>query len=95
MDNRYTEEQQYIKAKEQVKKIKGFYAHIVVTLCVVPFLIFINLYVTPEFHWFWFPMGGLTMSIVFHWFSIFGFEKFGFGKDWEDRKIKEFMNNNN
>lgn len=92
MKDRRTEEYRFIKAKEKVKKIKGFYAHLAVTIFIIPVIIFINLKFVPEFHWFWFAIGGILFSIVMHWFTVFGFDKLGFGKDWEEQKIKEFMN---
>ncbi|OSY87795.1 histidine kinase [Tenacibaculum holothuriorum] len=92
MEDKRTEEYRFIKAKEKVKKIKGFYAHLVVTIFIIPVVIFINLKFVPEFHWFWIAIGGISFSVVMHWLSVFGFDKLGFGKDWEDRKIKEFMN---
>ncbi|WP_299109887.1 2TM domain-containing protein [uncultured Tenacibaculum sp.] len=92
MKDRRTEEYRFIKAKEKVKKIKGFYVHLAVTIFIIPVIIFINLKFVPEFHWFWFAIGGISFSIVMHWLTVFGFDKLGFGKDWEEQKIKEFMN---
>ncbi len=86
MEINYIEDERYTEAKKRVQAIKGFYAHLLVSVLVIPFLIFINLRFTPHFHWFWFPIGGLAFSVIIHWFTVFGF-----GKDWEDRKIKELM----
>ncbi len=49
----------------------------------------------PGFHYFWFSVMGWGMAIFFHWLGVFGTEKFGFGKDWEKKKIEEFMNDQN
>lgn len=92
MDNNYTEEQRYLKAKKRVKDIKEFYVHLSIYLCVVPFIIGVNLIYVPNFHWFWFSVLGWGMGIFFHWLGVFGFTKLGLGKDWEERKIREYMN---
>lgn len=95
MERDFTQEEKYIKAKKRVQDIKGFYAHLVVTILVIPFLIFINLRFVPEFHWFWFAVGGMTLGLLIHWFTVFGYNILGLGKDWEDRKIREIMNEDN
>ena len=92
MESKYTKEQKYLKAKTQVNKIKGFYANLMMYCIVIPFLIYINLTYVPQFHWFWFSVLGWGMGLFFHWLGVFGFQKLGLGKDWEEKKIKEFMN---
>lgn len=91
MRKEYSQEQKYIEARKRVEKIKGFYIHILVTVLISPFLVFINLYTFPQFHWFWFPILGMVLSLFFHWISIYRSNLF-FGKKWQERKIKEFMN---
>lgn len=93
--NSYTKEQQYIKAQKKVKEIKGFYAHLVVMIIIIPVIIFINLHFTPEYHWFWYAVIGNLVGLMFHWFGVFGFEKLGFGSNWEEKKIKELMEDDN
>jgi hypothetical protein len=44
----------------------------------------------PQFHWFWFPMFGWGIGLVFQGFKAFVYNPF-LGSDWEDRKIQEFM----
>jgi len=57
---------------------------------VIPFLIFINLYFSPRFHWFWFPAIGWGIGVIFHWLEANNYNVF-LGKNWEERKIKEMM----
>jgi len=84
--NIYNENMAYLKAKERVEKLKGFYGNLISYCCVIPFLIFINLR-TGGFQWFWFPMLGWGMGLMFH-----ALETFGYGKNWEERKIQEILN---
>ncbi len=94
MDNYYIEEQAYIKAKKRVKDIKGFYIHIIVNMLSIPIIVAVNLTFVPEFYFFWFAVIGILISIIIHWFIVFGFPKFGLGKDWEERKIKQILEEN-
>ena len=80
------QENAYYKAKKRVEEIKGFYGNLISYCLVIPFLIFINYQTSWNFQWFWFPMFGWGMGVVFHAFGVFGY-----GKSWEERKIKEIM----
>ena len=31
------------------------------------------------------------IGLFFHWLGVFGFQSLGLGKDWEEKKIKELM----
>ncbi|PKP13101.1 MAG: hypothetical protein CVU08_07030 [Bacteroidetes bacterium HGW-Bacteroidetes-3] len=89
-----TEEQKYIRAKKNVEKVKRFYSDFLAYIVVIPFLIFINLRFSPEFQWFWFPMIGWGIGLTFHALAAFNHNLI-FGKGWEDRKIKEFIERDN
>jgi hypothetical protein len=95
METQFTDQQRYFRAQKRVKEIKGFYSHLTVYCLVIPCIIYVNLTYSPEFHWFWFSALGWGLGLFFHWLGIFGFQLLGLGKDWEDKKIKEFMNQNN
>ena len=94
MESEFLEEQRYLKAKKRVKDIKGFYVHLFVYLITIPIIIYVNLAFVPGFHWFWFSVLGWGVGILFHWLGVFGFNKLGLGKEWEERKIREYMNDN-
>ncbi|CAL2107327.1 2TM domain-containing protein [Tenacibaculum sp. 190524A02b] len=94
MENNYIKEYQYIKAKKRTEKIKGFYIHTIITVFIIVALIFINLKFSAEYHWFWYPITGVSLGLIVHFISVFGADKLGFGKDWEERKIKQFLEEN-
>lgn len=87
--NKLTENMSYVRAKERVEKLKGFYGNLISYCCVIPILILINLS-TSSFQWFWFPMLGWGLGLSFH-----AFETFGYGKSWEEKKIQEILNKDN
>ena len=89
-ENIYNENIAYVKAKERVEKLKGFYGNLISYCCVIPILIFINLQTSHGFQWFWFPMLGWGFGVLMH-----AFETFGYGKNWEERKIKEILDKQN
>ncbi len=84
--NEINQENAYFKAKQRVKEIKEFYGNLISYCVVIPFLIFINYYTYWEFQWFWFPLFGWGIGLTIHGFSVFGY-----GSDWEERKIRELM----
>lgn len=85
----FNENTAYIKAKERVENLKGFYGNLISYCFVIPILVIINLN-QGGFQWFWFPMMGWGMGVSFH-----AFETFGYGKSWEEKKIQEILNENN
>ena len=80
----------YFKAKDRVKKLKSFYSHIISYVVLIPFWIFINYKTSWNFKWFWIPVIIMGISILIHAFKLFGYSN-----DWEERKLKEFMENDN
>ena len=95
MELDFTQEQRYLKAQKRVKDIKGFYTHLTVYCIIIPVIIFMNLKFEPHFHWFWFSVIGWGSGLFIHWLTVFGLRLLGIGKNWEKKKIKEFMNENN
>lgn len=80
----------YRKAKEKVGNIKGFYGNLMAYTIVITLLALLNYY-TTSFPWVIFPAVGWGLGVIAHGFSAFGYLPF-LGKDWEERKIKEYMN---
>lgn len=80
------EELAYRKAERRVKEIKGFYGNLTSYCLVISFLAVLNIITSPEYLWFLWPMMGWGMGVVAH-----GISTFGIGKEWEERKIKQLM----
>ena len=77
------------RAKKKVEELKGFYIHFTVYLIMVPVFIYLNARSTG-FPWTIFPIGGWGLGVMGHASEVFGWNPF-FGKDWEERKIRKFM----
>lgn len=84
----------YNRAKKQVEKIKGFYSHLTSYIIVMAVLIFINLKYSPEYLWFFWTLLGWGTGLFFHAMNVFNFSPF-LNKDWENRKIKQFIDEEN
>lgn len=85
------ESSKYLRAVERVEEIKGFYSSLIAYCIVIPFLMYINFEFVPQFHWFWFPMMGWGVGLIFQGFKAFAYNPF-LGRDWEERKIQQYMN---
>lgn len=95
MEHQYLEEEKYLSAKKKVEKIKGFYWHLFWYILVNGYLLIMiyrnldadeSLFEYSHFAtaFFW------GIGLFFHWLGVFG-KNIIFSKEWEDRKMKEFM----
>ncbi|MGI9546287.1 MAG: 2TM domain-containing protein [Flavobacteriaceae bacterium] len=84
-------ESKYIRAKERVETLKKFYSNLTSYVIVITMLAGIN-YWTNEWRYMWFLWAafGWGIGLTFHAFKVFGLNPF-FGRNWEERKIQEFM----
>ncbi|WP_291962109.1 2TM domain-containing protein [Maribacter sp.] len=83
----------YEKAKKRVEEIKGFYGNLTSYCIVIPVLAFIN-YRTTSFTWVIFPAVGWGIGLIAHGLKAYGYNPL-FGKNWEEKKIKELMEKDN
>ena len=93
MENQFQKDERYFAAQKRVKSIKGFYIHFIIYVFVNIFLC-IQIYLSSknEF-WRWESFSTVLfwgIGILAHGTSVFG-SNLLFGKNWEDRKIKEIM----
>lgn len=83
-------EKAYKKAQKRVKKLKGFYHHLIMYLIANVFLVVLNLYQNPNNLWCLWVIFGWGIGLAVNAISVFVPDIF-FGKQWEERKIKELM----
>lgn len=89
----YLNELKYERAKEHVEKLKGFYVHFAIYLLMMPVFIFLN-YRSTDFPWAIFPIVGWGFGVAGHAMETFNYNPL-LGKDWEERKMKQFMEEEN
>lgn len=93
----FEKEDRYIEAQKRLKELKGFYYHLFWYLLINSITIIIVYFSIEDKSNFW---NQRTFSGFFFWGIVLGFHATGvfgksvfFGKDWEKRKIKKFMDN--
>lgn len=94
MEHNNLNEERYLKAKKQVEEIKGFYGNLTAYIVVNLGLLIVNLLTSPEHIWFYWLLIGWGIGVAIHGMKVFNYLPF-IGKDWEDQKIKEFMDKEN
>ncbi len=81
----------YFRAQQKVKSLKEFYGSLISFIFVIPMLYFIWRTYTPGIiQWFWFPFLGWGFGLVMQALQVFGLTS-----GWENKKIKEFMDQEN
>lgn len=103
MENNYIEEKSYLKAKKEVEKIKAYYTHLAVYLIVnlvISAMVIKQkieegetlgaIFLEFDLYAVWVFWG---IGIAIHTFKMFGIQFF-LGKNWEENKIKELIENN-
>ncbi|WP_147678633.1 histidine kinase [Algibacter pacificus] len=83
---------QYLRARNHVNQLKGFYYNLLTYCLVIPFLIFVNYNTFWGVQWFWFPMFGWGIGLSIQAYRVF-VNQAVFGRNWEKRKMEEFMRN--
>ncbi|NER14136.1 histidine kinase [Leptobacterium flavescens] len=84
-------EDRYKRAKERVEEIKGFYWNLGAFIVVIPLMATFNYWQNGwDNPWILWVVMGWGLGLIFHAMETFEWNLF-LGKDWEQRKIKEFM----
>ncbi|MCG2611051.1 2TM domain-containing protein [Flavobacterium sp. SM15] len=88
-------DQRYQAAEKRVKRLKGFYSHLLAYVIVNIMIVCLNIRdLKPGESYFqfqnFFTAFFWGIGLLAHGVSVFGHHLI-FGKNWEERKIKEFM----
>ena len=84
------DEEKYLAAKQRVSELRDFYSHLGSYFVVNFFLIAVNLLTSPDHLWFYWVTIGWGIGLFIHGMNVYGYETL-FGKDWEEKKIKEIL----
>jgi hypothetical protein len=79
----------YERAKRRVDMLKAFYLHLLVYISVMLGLLLIDIF-SGEGWWFYWPMIGWGIAVAVHG-AVVLVTGGQFGRDWEERKIHEYM----
>lgn len=86
-----TKENKYHRARERVAETKKFYTSLMSYGVFIALLAGLNYYIDQWEHpWFLWAAFGWGIGLAFHAAKVFNLNPF-FGRNWEERKIKQFM----
>ncbi len=94
METYNSEQEKYFFAKKRVDEIKGFYGNLISYIIFNGFFLVLNLITSPNDLWFFWPLIGWGIGVVFHGMKVFNFYPF-LGKNWEEKKINELIEKEN
>jgi hypothetical protein len=83
------DQQRYQEVKQRVRRISGFYQHLMVYVLVNAGLAAVNWLSNPDEIWFVYPLFGWGIGVAVHGLSVFLGE--GWTKTWEEKKIRELL----
>lgn len=88
-------EERYADAQKRIRRLKGFYSHLGAYITVNILIVFLNINnLEPGESYFkfenFFTAFFWGLGLLAHGVSVFG-HHLVFGKKWEERKIREFM----
>lgn len=86
----FSRENRYLRAKERVQELKKFYGNLTAYVVVISMLAIVNYLTFWGYKWFLWAALGWGIGLFFHAVKTFNLNPF-FSRDWEERKIKEFM----
>lgn len=94
MDN-FEKENKYYRAKERVEQLKKFYSELIWYVFIVGSLAWFNYYTNGwVYMWFLWVAIAWGIGLVAKGLTAFNLNPF-MNKDWEERKIKQFMEEDN
>ena len=82
--------ERYQKARQRVQEIKGFFVHLMVYIIVNLGLLMLNLFLSPDGLWFFWPLIGWGIGLAAHALQTFGLGRW-LSTDWEERTIRKIM----
>lgn len=80
----------YLEAKKRVKAKKDFFSHLGTYLVMGTFFFLLNAVTSFGNWWFYWPMLGWGLAVLFHYVDVFGIPGIEQGAgDWEERELEK------
>ena len=85
-----TNDRKYQRARKRVKTKKEFYEHLTVYVIMSAFFFLINALTDFGDWWFYWPILGWGLGVMFHYFDVFGLPGVGtMSQEWENKAIRD------
>ena len=89
--NQSINQSKYLRASDRVAELKQFYTRCFRGVVAILIVGAINYYLNEwRYPWFLWVVFGVCLSLALRAFKVFGINGI-MGRDWEERKIKQFM----
>ena len=86
MANQLTEEEIYKKARKRVEEKKGLLIHAIIYVLVNALLVVIWAVTGSNYQWFWWPLGGWGIGLIFNFLGVFVFNR---EMGWEKNAVEK------
>lgn len=83
------------RARERVRKIKGFYSNVITFVLVNVLLLVINFVTNPDHLWFYWVTLIWGVVLFIQAINIFTIRDRFLGEEWEERKTRELLDKEN
>ena len=83
------------RARERVRRIKGFYSNVITFVLVNILLLVINLVTNPHNLWFYWVTLIWGVVLIIQAINIFTIRDRFLGEEWEERKTRELLDKEN
>ncbi|MBI5870266.1 MAG: 2TM domain-containing protein [Actinobacteria bacterium] len=87
-----TQEDKQRMARHRVAELKGFYSNLISFIVVNMFLIAVNLITSPDSLWFYWVTIFWGAAVILHAVNVFALNGSMLGSKWEEKKMKDIMN---
>ena len=81
-----SEEEIYQQARKRVEEKKGFLSHFIIYIVVNAVLVIIWATTSRGYPWFFWPLGGWGIGLIFHFLGVYVFNK---ETGWERNEIEK------
>jgi len=82
------EEREEREARRYVTEVKAFFGHVAMFALIMPMLVILNLWTSPDYYWFFWPLLGWLIGIAGH--AAFTFDLGSLiSNDWENRTYQK------
>ncbi len=78
------------RAEKRLDEVKGFYSHLGIFIAINVLLVIINVITSPGQWWFYWVTIFWGIAVIFHGSRVFGRGRV-FSADWEEKKIRQYM----
>ena len=82
---------QQLRASRQNRRRREFFLHLATFGLIIPFLVALNLTLSPSYYWVIWPILGWGAAVILHWITVFRMPGF-LDQEWEEHELSQRLN---